>query len=108
MQATHDRLLDEYQITPAQWAILSTAGFYLLTPLNTFAIQAQLDSEEDFSEDELKSAIHSCEERGWLIDSDYSSRQMEVEGMVLTHAGHRLKEQINYALMQHANHDRLN
>ena len=59
------RVLVENGISPVEWAILSVTSYFLPALPNQLVIQAQLESEDDFSTDELKIAGVNCGRRGW-------------------------------------------
>jgi len=112
MRSHNHRVLKEHHITPAQWAILFSASYYLPAPPEQFICVAQLEAEETFSEDELTNAFDECLSCGWIrlidpervdllaleINSD-SIGELE-HGIVLTDEGHDVKEQISHALME--------
>lgn len=106
------RILAESKLTSAQWAILSAASYFLPFPLEQFVIEAQLESEDNFSKDELMDALDECLHRGWISQAD-STRfdQLDAEfdsgmtdhlenGIVLTDDGQRLKEKVGLALFE--------
>ena len=66
---TH-RILVENHLTSPQWAILSAASYYLPFPLEQFVMEAQLESEENFSKDELTDALDECLHHGWISQPD--------------------------------------
>ena|SRR5260221_10557286 len=108
---TH-RILAENRLSSAQWAILSAASYYLPFPIEQFVIEAQLESEDNFSKDELSDALDECLHRGLISLAD-STRfdQLDTEldsgmpghlenGIVLTDDGQRLKEQVGLTLFE--------
>jgi len=109
---TH-RVLSEFKMTPAQWAILFTASYYLPAPVNQFVIEAQHESDENFSTDQIMEAFEDCLDYGWICSADHMSHQQfdadEWEsdssdrletGIVLTDAGNELKEAVSLAILE--------
>ena len=109
---TH-RVLSEFKITPAQWAILFTASYYLPAPMNQFIIEAQLESDENFTSDQMMEAFEDCLDYGWICSADLmhnqqfdadewegdSSDRLET-GILLTEAGNELKEEVSLAILE--------
>ncbi len=112
MRSHNHRVIEEHNLTPAQWAILFSASYYLPAPPEQFICIAQLESEENFSEDELTNAFDECLSHGWIrqIDPervDLLTLEINTEtigelehGIVLTNEGCEIKEQISHALME--------
>lgn len=86
----HHRVLVENGIMPEEWAILSTASYLLALKPPQFVIQAHLESEDNFSTEELKWAGISCARRGWIIQDS--------EGIRLTDEGLRFRDQMEQEL----------
>lgn len=105
------RVLSEHHLTPQQWAVLFAASYYLPAPLEQFIVEAQLEADENFAIDELTKAYEECQEKGWICIADKNRiREFAVEpgsddadyskqGVVLTEAGHELKEVVAHALV---------
>jgi len=70
MHAHNHRVLVECGVTPVDWAVLSAISYLLPIQPNQLLIQAQLESEDDFSIDELKSASHNCLRHGWILQTE--------------------------------------
>ena len=112
MRQHSHRVLSEYRITPPQWAILFAASYYLPAPVDQFVIEAQLESEENFSTDELSTALDDCLRAGWICGADQTRIQEMSEdceafsidhlenGIVLTDTGTVLKERVSQALLE--------
>lgn len=112
MSSHNHRILWSHNITPAQWAVLFTASYYLPAPPDQFILEVQLESEEDFTEDELADALEECLAHGWisLADSsriDHLCEEVDPQtvcyrehGIVLTDNGLHRKEQISRHLME--------
>ena len=88
----HHRVLVENGITPQEWAVLSAASYLLPASPSQLVLQAQLGSEDEFSEFDMKLAGISCGRRGWIIQDD--------EGIALTDEGRRVREQIEQELTE--------
>lgn len=114
MSQYEERLLSQYEITPAQWAILFSASYYLPVPVEHYVNQVYLESEENFSIDELANALDDCLMEGWICGADeermgelaadyqeYSFEHLE-NGVVLTEAGTVMKELVSQALLETA------
>lgn len=88
----HHRVLVEYGISPAEWAALSSTSY--LVPLfpNELVTKAQLESEDNFSEMDIKLGVINCARRGWIIQHD--------DGIQLTEEGDRFKDQVSQELME--------
>lgn len=111
MDQTSHRALSESSLSPAQWAILFAASYYLPAPLERFILEAQLESEDNFSVDELNEAIDDCildglifnvdEERLNQLESELGEDNMMLieDGIVLTDKGLRVKEHVKHALL---------
>lgn len=105
------RVLSQFHLTPAQWAILFTASYYLPAPVHQFVTEAQLESDEDFTIDQLSEAFDECLNKGWICSAD-ETRILEIsdevnmelhqldKGIVLTDAGHELKETVGQAILE--------
>jgi len=59
--------------TPAEWAVLITAGYYIPLPRNKFASHAEWEAragcprtENDVTEAQVAEAIDSCLLKGWI------------------------------------------
>lgn len=112
MRSHHHRVLSEYNITPAQWAIIFSASYYLPSLPEQFIIEAQLESEENFSETELTDALDECLGQGWICQANLSRiEHLSAEvgpdllnwrenGIVLTDVGHQIKEEVSHSLME--------
>lgn len=92
MHAHNHRVLVENNITPMDWAVLAAISYLLPIQPNQLLIQAQLESEDEFSIDELKNASHNCLRQGWIIQNE--------EGIALTEEGRVLKERMSKELME--------
>ncbi len=92
MCSHNHRVLIESGITPMEWAVLSAASYFLPMSPNQLVIKARLESEDEFSTDELKIAGVSCGRRGWIIQGD--------NGITLTEEGRQLKERVGQELME--------
>lgn len=106
------RVLSQFHLTPAQWAILFTASYYLPAPVHHFVTEAQLESDEDFTIDQLSEAFDECLKQGWICSADETrlnelADEADMEpvdhlekGIVLTHAGNELKDTVGQAILE--------
>ncbi|MFT3883321.1 MAG: hypothetical protein QM703_27165 [Gemmatales bacterium] len=92
MQTLTSRVLNEYELNRAHWAILSTAGYYLPVSPSLLIAQIQSHPDEDFSHEEIGKALHDCINAGLLVYAQ--------DGVVLSDRGNHLKDQINSELME--------
>lgn len=106
------RVLSQYHLSPAQWAILFAASYYLPAPVHQFVNEAQLEANEDFTIDQLSDAFDECLKFCWICsadetrmhaitdDTNVESAQDMDKGIVLTDAGNELKETVSRAILE--------
>lgn len=86
------RVLVEDCITPMEWAVMSATSYFLPLSPTQLVIHALLESEDDFSSDEIKYAALNCMRHGWLSQSR--------DGITLTEEGRQIKDRVNQELIE--------
>src|SRR4029078_7431078 len=96
----HDRrVLREYGIDPAEWAVLFAASFYEPISWRRFVELAVWESDGAIPEQEVADALQSCIDNNWVtlsndLPSLFSSSQDRDETVVLTELGYQLKNSV--------------
>jgi hypothetical protein len=105
----HDhKVLEEYRVTPAQWAVLLAASYYTPVSRNQLLDLAMLESEFALLEEEVMEACEQCLFQSWIEPYHSADRDPEShpefpnlatrgQGLVLTERGTTLKEHIHEA-----------
>jgi hypothetical protein len=98
------RVLRDFRIDAAEWAVLFAASFYEPIPWRRFLELAAWESDGEVSEQEASEALTRCIEKNWVALSNdepalFATGEPE-ETVVLTELGYQLKNSIVVAMME--------
>jgi hypothetical protein len=102
----HDRrVLREYGIDPAEWAVLFAASFYEPISWRRFVELAAWESDGAIPEQEVTTALQRCIDKNWVtLSADlpalFSTSDHQEETVVLTELGYQLKNSVVVAMME--------
>ena len=102
----HDRrVLREYGIDPAEWAVLFAASFYEPISWRRFVELAAWEADGTIPEQDITAALQRCIEKNWVMLSQdlpalFSYAEDREETVVLTELGYQLKNSVVVAMME--------
>ena len=102
MQRHDHRVLREFGVTSAEWAVLFVASHFTPIGLDALTELALHEADGDATREDISHAVRECTARGWLVFTQVESAEDGPGGYTVTLSGlgYEIKNSLVVALME--------